>query len=327
MTSLRSVLRAFAERAGLVLFGLVLSMVLLEIGLRVAAAFVGPRPVGEGDGERRVLLTLGDSHTYGVHYTPEEAYPGQLQKILDERAPGRYRVINLGLPGMNSTEIAASLPEWLLRYRPFATVVCAGINNTWNRSGREEPSAAARWLSGLRVVRFAKILGVHLRGQPDDIERPELERVLVDDGHGGVEHRDAETGEVLVRHEGSIHERSLTLDQARDVLVRDLEEILALDAAHGVQLVLLPYASFPLPGRPAKYRNVVTMSEAMREVAGRHDEIVLVDPHDRFAELFADPDLPRSAYFLNDTTHHPNPRGYAEIAALVADYFEPRPAG
>lgn len=65
------------------------------------------------------------------------------------------------------------------------------------------------------------------------------------------------------------------------------------------------------------------MSEALRQFA-RLDELPLVDVHDRFLELLRDEAIPRSTYFLSETDAHPNPTGYAEIARLVADYFEPR---
>jgi hypothetical protein len=103
--------RRWGSRAGAVVFGLVLGIGLLEGGRRVAALSVGPRalaPVAEGG--QRTILCLGDSHTYGVLYTAEQSYPGHLQALLDLRAPSRYRVLNLGLPGMNSAEIAARLP-------------------------------------------------------------------------------------------------------------------------------------------------------------------------------------------------------------------------
>jgi lysophospholipase L1-like esterase len=86
-------------------------LVLIEAGLRIAALTVGPRALRlEGPGGRRTILCLGDSHTYGVFYDEAEAYPGQLQRILDARAPGRYRVLNLGRPGMGTPRIYASMP-------------------------------------------------------------------------------------------------------------------------------------------------------------------------------------------------------------------------
>ena len=64
------------------------------------------------------------------------------------------------------------------------------------------------------------------------------------------------------------------------------------------------------------------MSQELREFSEIHD-LPLVDPRNRFLELLSG-NVPRSKYFLSDLDDHPNPAGYAEIAALVADAFEPR---
>jgi len=36
----------------------------------------------------RTVLAVGDSHTYGVFFGEAEAYPGRLDALLAERAPG-----------------------------------------------------------------------------------------------------------------------------------------------------------------------------------------------------------------------------------------------
>src|SRR4030067_3743929 len=127
--------------------------VLLEMSLRVAALFVGLRPVTPYTGEtKHVILSLGDPNTYGIYYSESESYPGQLQMILDKRAPGRYNVLNLGLPGMSSSQIAVRLPGWINQYHPQSVVVSVGINNYWNRS-----ESGTYWLYGLRLYRLIKL--------------------------------------------------------------------------------------------------------------------------------------------------------------------------
>ena len=141
-----------------------------------------------------------------------------------------------------------------------------------------------------------------------------------------MEHWNSETGELLIRHRGSIHDRSGKA-QAEHILQRDLDSIRILTDQHSVRLVLLTYSAFRLPGREGRYESIEAMSEVMRDVSRVNEGVALVDPHDLFMELFADESLPRSAYFLNDLNHHPNPKGYAEIAKLVADSFEPSHGG
>lgn len=318
--------REWLARLGLVLFGVLLALVLLEGMLRIGAMFVESRPITLSEG-RGTILALGDSHTYGVKTPPEESYPGHLQRLLDERAPGRYNVINLGVPGSNSARIAANLPEWIARYRPFAVIVSVGVNNRWNYSDTDESKRLGpviRWLGDLRIMRLYHLLSLNLRSAlspPVSADRPELVRKQFDGDDARIEFRDAETGEVVATHEGKPDELSYNKPALRR-LHQDLERMLEITAQRNVQLVLLTYSAFPLPGRPGWGINE-TMSEELRKFSAAHN-LPLVDPRDRFFELLAGGE-PRETYFLSALDDHPNGAGYAEIAALVADAFEPRP--
>ena len=50
---------------------------------------------------------------------------------------------------------------------------------------------------------------------------------------------------------------------------------------------------------------------------GRENDVPVVDLRDRFGTLLAGT-TPRAEYFATERDSHPNARGYAEIAALVA---------
>jgi len=307
---------------GLLALGLLLGLTLLELGLRVASGFVGARALSADGARSRTLLALGDSHTYGVFFDAKDADPGRLEDLLEERAPGRYRVVNLGLPGMNSSEVAARLPDWLQRFRPHAVIVCVGVNNIWNRSDAAGGRGAPRWLEGLRVLRLLRLLRVRL-GAPAATalpERPDLERVVLGDGHLGVEHRDAETGELLIRHSGSFF-RQRDLAESRALLRRDLETMLGHTRAWGSDLVLLTYAEHPVQGTLSpEQRNHVAMNEELRAFAAEHG-LTLVDAAARIHALLAE-GAPAATYFHPDGSH-PNDAGYSAIAPLVADAIEP----
>jgi len=154
-------LAAVAKHAALVLFGLAAALLLLELGLRAAGLVV--RSVGQRDGGaapgERVVLCVGDSHTYGAPLPGEDAYPAQLQQRLDALDPdARWRVINRGIPGMNSAQVAAELEGWILHDRPAAVVVWVGANDWWNRddprAGAGAKSAWRRLLEGSRAYRL-----------------------------------------------------------------------------------------------------------------------------------------------------------------------------
>jgi lysophospholipase L1-like esterase len=317
--------RIFAQRFMLIIGGLLLATVLLEAGLRVAALSVGPHSIGiENDSRKRAVLCLGDSHTYGVYYRPEEAYPGQLQIELDHRAPGRYRIVNLGLPGMNSSQIRASLPEWLDAYRPQAIIVGAGVNNFWNTAETEGPgrhSTLKRWQRSFRLHRLLSLLLVRFqfdRSSPAAFtERPNAQRVL---NENGVMHRNT-SGKILVSHKGNPKKPVFKVSQGLEILRRDLEAIHGLASRRDVRLIILAYSAFPLPDRPPRHQRNESVNEEMRRFGQEHD-VTIVDLRQRFLNLLSD-GVPREKYFANEKDAHPNPTGYFYIASAVADVLEP----
>jgi lysophospholipase L1-like esterase len=316
----RKGISVWAGRVILSALGLLAALLLLELGLRVASRFYGFRPDSGPSGEgRQTILALGDSHTYGVFYSPEESYPGQLEALLELRAPNRYRVVNLGLPGMNSSEVATRLESWYLEYRPALAVLCVGVNNLWNNADTSPESSdglLAGLVAKLRLARLARLLAFRLRTEPQNrpVERPRLRRVLLDQGRAGVEHRDADTGELVVRHRGNPHEPAVSMERARALLHRDLESILSMSEAMDVRLVLLTYPSFHLSIPPS-------INEEIRGFSSTHG-VSLVDAADRFRELLADPPKAPTELFHAARDSHPNPRGYSEMATLIADEIE-----
>src|SRR6185369_5057968 len=85
-----------------------LAALLAETLLQAAALFARTRDDSRHGGLRR-LIAVGDSHTYGAMVAPEDSYPGQLQRLLDAEAPGSWSVVNLGVPGMNTSEVRVQL--------------------------------------------------------------------------------------------------------------------------------------------------------------------------------------------------------------------------
>jgi lysophospholipase L1-like esterase len=307
-----------------VLLGLVLTLVLAEIGLRLASTLVGTR-ASEADPTRsRTILTLGDSHTYGVYFSAEESYPRRLEAQLAERAPGRYQVINLGLPGMNSSEIATRLPDWLEQYHPDIAIIGIGVNNIWNRSDTDLGGRVSRLVDSLRVVRVARLIGARTESSPGEnhpTERPELDRILLQGESKGVEHRDAESGELLIRHTGGFAQR-IPLAKSQAILNRDLTAILDTARQAATELVVLTYAEYPFEEPlTIDQRNHRATNRTLRAFA-RTNDLWLVDVALRFRALLSQ-GRPPSRYFHVDRFHL-SPEGYAEVAPLVADLFEPR---
>lgn len=152
----------FPQKVGLVLFGAILGLLLLESGLRLGGAFLSyrqqrsfPRPPSGENG--RVLLCLGESTTAGG----EGSYPHRLEKVLEQHlGDNRISVVNRGVAGTTSYEILLSLEEYLDEYQPELVVVMMGVNDktstkAWS-AGRLP--AVARFFRNLRVYKLAGLL-------------------------------------------------------------------------------------------------------------------------------------------------------------------------
>ena len=118
------------------------------IGLRGPDASVAKRP-----GIVRVLC-LGDSCTFGGPHP----YPEILQSILEQRAPGRFEVLNGGVIGYTSLHGLEWFEGELGRLEPDVVTLYFGWNDMW----REKDSVVRAWfksrVGGERPPRFRSYL-------------------------------------------------------------------------------------------------------------------------------------------------------------------------
>lgn len=100
--------KAWFSLIALILLALLTTM-FLETSLRVAALFVGPRLViPASGGKKNVILCLGDSNTYGVSCSEDEAYPGQLQRIFERQRTRSLPCAQFGLARNDSISDCSS---------------------------------------------------------------------------------------------------------------------------------------------------------------------------------------------------------------------------
>lgn len=137
-------LRRSARAAGTLLVVVLLASALAEVALQAASLFARDRAgAGWRPGAMYKVLCVGDSHTYGAGEPEQDSYPAQLQLFLDARASGRYAVLNLGVPGMNTAQVLQRLPVLVARFHPDMVVVWAGVNDAWNEA--DVTSASGGW--------------------------------------------------------------------------------------------------------------------------------------------------------------------------------------
>jgi lysophospholipase L1-like esterase len=153
---------------------------ILQAAALVAPMFVraaAPRP--ESANAIKILV-VGDSHAAGAGVPKEENLASQLERLLAQRHPDRaFRVVNLGLPGVNSPWVANRLERNIRTYDPDVVISWVGVNDTWNATETDAWGHGSlglglhRLLLKSKVYRLA-VVAWHTRGV--DAERSQQVR-------------------------------------------------------------------------------------------------------------------------------------------------------
>jgi len=143
--------RAF-KAVGSVFIFLVLLEVLLRMGgfisLKVQE-FENRRTLAAG--AQFTVMCVGDSMTF---LTGDRGYTDALQKTLDDRTgASKYRVLNKGLPGADSTIILKNFESWVIQYKPDMVVVMMGGNDRFEPKKLSNP-----WYSFLEHFQVTKLV-------------------------------------------------------------------------------------------------------------------------------------------------------------------------
>ncbi|MFH2137372.1 MAG: GDSL-type esterase/lipase family protein [Candidatus Omnitrophota bacterium] len=120
------------------LAGVILAFGLLELILGICGSFCAKYQLpqynlNQLEKNKSYIVCLGASFTFGLGTDGENSYPRQLEKILNERVgQDRFRVLNLGVPGYNSTQVAIRLSDLFKEFCPDIVVVLTGENDSWS---------------------------------------------------------------------------------------------------------------------------------------------------------------------------------------------------
>ncbi len=83
----------------------------------------GPLPAAAKPPGSFRILVVGDSLAFGWRVREEETYARRLESLLNRASsPGRFEVINLGVPGYRATQVVERLKEKGLKYGPDLVV-------------------------------------------------------------------------------------------------------------------------------------------------------------------------------------------------------------
>lgn len=270
------------------------ALVLLELALQLAAP-IYRAVAGRGEGRLAAdapltVLCVGDSHTFGLNMPQLCSYPERLSVLLGQRFDAPVAVVNRGVPGHNSAQVVAALPDDLQQVRPDVVLILAGINDTWNRDAE---GGGSDWLGRLRLVRLARVLLAGVTSPHFEVRSDAQGRIVVDRGHGE---------QPVNMGAGAIGVRAG--DELAAAVQAQLRRALALVREDGARPVLMTYAE--------SAGDFATVNRAVRELAAA-EGVLLVDHERDFSAHFAQQGY--ASLMLND--HHPNARGYALMAEAV----------
>lgn len=141
-----------------VVFGLVAAEGLLQIGGILVRRWAVRGAVYAGSERQITILCVGDSHTYGMPLPEQDSYPAQLGRALASRHPDHhFRVVNLGIPGLNSRGVVDRLERQMFQLRPHVVIVWVGVNNLWNKPDAGPIEEEDRWQAVRNVLQYSKL--------------------------------------------------------------------------------------------------------------------------------------------------------------------------
>jgi len=124
------------EKALLIIIGLVITILVLEISLRLSGFVYNAYRISnkkiapEEDKDVVKILCLGDSFTFGLGAESGQDYPAQLERLLNENfSDKKFIVYNKGIPGQNSSMVLKRLPGNIEKYSPKIIILLIGSNN------------------------------------------------------------------------------------------------------------------------------------------------------------------------------------------------------
>lgn len=272
---------------------LIIVLLIFEVGFRLAA-FLKDRvlmPKQAISKEAFTILCVGDSTTEGLGVSTELSYPVCLQRFLDQNVPERkFKVINIGKGGMNSSQVLNRFKNNLEKYRPNLVLLLVGINDSWNMNESniwmfDKSSSINKVklnldlaLSRLKVYQFAKLL-ILSKANLTLSELGQKERIYAKSFE-----RSKEKTEMLL-----------------ELLKHNLKEIVNLAGGNGIRIFVLTYQKEGI----GNIRRLINL--AYKEL-----EVPVVDNQALFESA-----VMRNLTLISKDNFHPNALGYSLIAKNI----------
>jgi len=168
------------QKISLIFGGIIATFLILEISLRIGGVLylssqerLNTQNLNEKNAFR--ILCIGESMTA---LGEENSYPRQLEEILNTKeSPRTYKVINKGIPAVNTNKIAQHIDGYLDKYKPNLVIAMMGINDELGIPELVEQYTAQQTsvIDNFRVVKLFELLRLHLaqkmKSQIDPIQK------------------------------------------------------------------------------------------------------------------------------------------------------------
>ena len=163
---------SFRKKLSLIIFGLLISFVLLEAGLRLGGFIISSLQEDRNQASLKQkasyrIMCLGESTTaMGGRYS----YPSQLEMVLNERDEGmKFSVINKGIPATDSSMILLLLNDNLAKYKPDMVIVMMGINDKEKQFSKEYRSTLKFFLKSFKTYNLMRLLQFNIMAKIQEL--------------------------------------------------------------------------------------------------------------------------------------------------------------
>ncbi|MFN2378349.1 MAG: SGNH/GDSL hydrolase family protein [Candidatus Binatia bacterium] len=228
----------FLRKLALIGAAILLSLLFVEGSLQLGSLFVGSKRGSSWSHDDRIhVLCIGDSNTYGLSVGNAETYPARLQATWEQKSfEPKIEVLNIGIPGMNSSQVLRDLDRNIDLFEPDVVVIAIGVNDFWTlpvKTTAVEPES----LLG-RLKRWSRLYRLYYIATRDPGQRP-VEFGTDESGNQALGRLEV-LGETF---ETRVAKTDVADKRTGEQMASNLREIVATVQARGVLLVLANYAS------------------------------------------------------------------------------------
>jgi lysophospholipase L1-like esterase len=102
---------------------------------------------------RRTFVFAGDSVTdCGRRDDPAGLGDGYVKNLYDVLGPDRPRIVNAGISGNRAVDLVARWDGDVLKHEPDLVSVLVGINDTWRRYDKDDPTSTEQFEASYRAL-------------------------------------------------------------------------------------------------------------------------------------------------------------------------------